>query len=120
MMNLIIIILILFGLGISLYFFFVSRKYYRETVEREDPQKYTIPGLIEYVKDCINEITRTNLFELGLSEVEFKKQTNQRAELKKLSKYACIPIVDKQFVKALSMIFCMLIFQMRNQFNYPF
>lgn len=101
MMNLIIIILILFGLGISLYFFFVSRKYYRETVEREDPQKYTIPGLIEYVKDCINEITRTNLFELGLSEVEFKKQTNQRAELKKALK-VCMhgSIVDKQFVKA--------------------
>jgi len=100
-MNLIIIILILLGLGISLYFFFVSRKYNMETGENEDPQKYTIPGLIEYVKDCINEITRTNLFELGLSEEEFKKQANKRAELKKALK-VCMhgSIVDKQFVKA--------------------
>jgi len=95
------IILILVGLGISLYFFYVSRKYYMETGENEDPQKYTIPGLIEYVRDCINEITRTNLFELGLSEVEFKKQANKRAELKKALK-VCMhgSIVDKQFVKA--------------------
>jgi len=100
-MNLILIILILLGLGISLYFFFVSRKYNMETVENEDPQKYTIPGLIEYVRDCINEITRTNLFELGLSEMEFKKQANKRAELKKALK-VCMhgSIVDKQFVKA--------------------
>ena len=99
--NLIMIILILVGLGISLYFFYVSRKYYMETGENEDPQKYTIPGLIEYVRDCINEITRTNLFELGLSEVEFKKQANKRAELKKALK-VCMhgSIVDKQFVKA--------------------
>ena len=56
---------------------------------------------IEYVKDCLNEITRTNLFELGLNEVEFKKQTNKRAELKKALK-VCMhgSIVDKQFVKA--------------------
>jgi len=95
------IILILVGLGISLYFFYVSRKYYMETGENEDPQKYTIPGLIEYVRDCINETTRTNLFELGLSEVEFKKQANKRAELKKALK-VCMhgSIVDKQFVKA--------------------
>ncbi len=101
MINLMVIILILLGLGISLYFFFVSKKYNREIVENEDPQKYTIPALIGYVKDCINEITRTNLFELGLNEVEFKKQTNKRAELKKALK-VCMhgSIVDKQFVKA--------------------
>ncbi len=99
--NLIIIILILLSMGIALYFFFVSKRYHREAVENEDPQKYTIPALIEYVKDCLNEITRTNLFELGLNEVEFKKQTNKRAELKKALK-VCMhgSIVDKQFVKA--------------------
>ena len=99
--NLMIIILLLLGLGISLYFFFVSKKFNREIVESENPQMYTIPALIEYVKTCINEITRTNLFELGLSEVEFKKQTNKRAELKKALK-VCMhgSIVDKQFVKA--------------------
>ena len=77
MINLVMIILILLSMSISLYFFFVSKRYHRETADNEDPQKYTIPALIEYVKDCLNEITRTNLFELGLNEVEFKKQTNK-------------------------------------------
>lgn len=99
--NLTIIVLILMGLVIALYFFFVSKKFSRETQDTQDPQRYTIPTLIGYVKDSINEITRTNLFELGLNEVEFKKQTNKRAELKKALK-VCMhgSIVDKQFVKA--------------------
>ncbi|MGI6085579.1 MAG: pilus assembly protein CpaF [Acetivibrionales bacterium] len=101
MINLLIIILILIGLGIALYFFFVSKKYHREADDGEDSQKYTIPALIEHVKNSINEITRTNLYELGLNEIEFKKQTNKRAELKKALK-VCMhgSIVDKQFVKA--------------------
>ena len=57
MINLVMIILILLSMSISLYFFFVSKRYHRETADNEDPQKYTIPALIEYVKDCLNEIT---------------------------------------------------------------
>jgi pilus assembly protein CpaF len=100
-LNLALIILILLGLGIALYFFFTSSRYQREVAESSDPQLYTIPSLVEYVKDTINEITRTNLFELGLNEVEFKKQANKRAELKKALK-VCMhgSIEDKQFVKA--------------------
>lgn len=99
--NLIFIILILSGLGVALYFFFISTKYQREAGEGSDPLLFTIPSLVEYVKDTINEITRTNLFELGLNEVEFKKQTNKRAELKKALK-VCMhgSVEDKQFVKA--------------------
>lgn len=101
LMNLVLIILILLGLGIALYFFFASAKYQREVTDDSDPQKYTIPALVEYVKDAINEITRTNLFELGLNEIEFKKQANKRAELKKALK-VCMhgSVEDKQFVKA--------------------
>lgn len=100
-LNLIFILLILMGLGIGLYLFFASRRYQTGGKEESDPQKFTIPSLIEYIKDSINEITRTNLFELGLNEVEFKKQSNKRAELKKALK-ACMhgSIEDKQFVKA--------------------
>lgn len=101
LINLLFIILIIVGIGIALYFFFTSSKYQREVLEDKDPQKYTVESLIDYVKDAINEITRTNLFELGLNEIEFKKQTNKRAELKKALK-VCMhgSIEDKQFVKA--------------------
>lgn len=100
-MNLILIVLILLVLGFALYLFFVSTRYQREVMEDSDPQRYTIPALVEYVKDAINEITRTNLFELGLNEIEFKKQANKRAELKKALK-VCMhgSVEDKQFIKA--------------------
>lgn len=100
-LNLIIIVCILAAIGIALYLSFVARRYQTGIHEDSDPQLYTIPALIEYVKESINEITRTNLFELGLNEVEFKKQTNKRAELKKALK-SCMhgSIEDKQFVKA--------------------
>lgn len=101
LMNLVFIILIFFGLGIAIYFFFISSKYQREVDEGSDPLLFSIPSLIEYVKDSINEITRTNLFELGLNEVEFRKQANKRAELKKALK-VCMhgSVEDKQFVKS--------------------
>lgn len=101
LINLALIMLILLGLGVALYFFFTSTRYQREVGGTSDLQHFTVPSLVDYVKDTINEITRTNLFELGLNEVEFKKQANKRAELKKALK-VCMhgSIEDKQFVKA--------------------
>lgn len=95
------IIIIVLAVVTLLYFFFKGRRYQTNREQEEDPQRYTIPALIEHVKECINAITRTNLYELGLNEVEFKKQANKRAELKKALK-TCMhgSIEDKQFVKA--------------------
>ncbi len=101
-LNLVLIVLILCGTGASLYLFFTLRRYNSETKDDFEMQHYTIPSLIEHVKETINEITRANLFELGLNEVEFKKQSNKRAELKKALKQ-CMhgSLEDKQFVKAI-------------------
>lgn len=101
LINLLFIILILVGIGVALYFFFISSKNQKEINEENDSGNYTIESLIEHVKEEINEITRTNLFELGLNEIEFKKQVNKRAELKKALK-VCMhgSIEDKQFIKA--------------------
>ncbi len=82
------------------FLFFASRRH-QPGIKEEDPQRYSIPSLIQYVKDALNEITRTNLFELGLNEVEFRKQANKRAELKKAMKNCMYgSMEDKQFVKA--------------------
>lgn len=101
LINLLIIILILAGALIALYFLIISSKHQREVAEEIPQEKYTIGALVEHVKDAINEITRTNLFELGLNENEFNKQANKRAELKKALKL-CMhgSIEDKQFIKA--------------------
>ena len=82
-------------------FFLLSSRHQKEIIEEHSVEKYSIEALIEHVKDEINEITRTNLFELGLNEIEFKKQVNKRAELKKALK-VCMhgSIEDKQFIKA--------------------
>jgi len=100
-LNILLIILILAGLGAVIYFFLESRQYNTGNNDSNDARHYTIEALIEHVKNSINEITRTNLFELGLSEMEFKKQANKRAELKKALK-RCMhgSLEDKQFVKA--------------------
>lgn len=99
-MNVILIISILAGLGIVIYVFLAHRQYNTGNSDNNDARHYTVGSLVEHVKNTINEITRTNLFELGLSEIEFKKQANKRAELKKALK-RCMhgSIEDKQFVK---------------------
>ncbi len=100
-LNILIILIIILALMTFFYFFLRGRRYQTSMEQEEDPQRYTVPALIEHVKECINAITRTNLYELGLNEVEFKKQANKRAELKKALK-SCMhgSIEDKQFVKA--------------------
>lgn len=101
LINFLLIILILVSIGVALYFFLLSSRHQKEIIEEHSVEKYSIEALIEHVKDEINEITRTNLFELGLNEIEFKKQVNKRAELKKALK-VCMhgSIEDKQFIKA--------------------
>lgn len=99
--NCIFIILIIISIGVALYFFIISSKNNKEIIEEIDSAKYSIDSLIGHVKKEINEITRTNIFELGLNEIEFKKQVNKRAELKKALK-VCMhgSIEDKRFIKA--------------------
>ncbi|MDI9513832.1 MAG: ATPase, T2SS/T4P/T4SS family [Bacillota bacterium] len=99
--NTLFIIIILTLLVIFAVLFLKSRKMRPELNKDLDASKYTIPSLIEHIKESINAITRANLLELGLNEVEFKKQANKRAELKKALKN-CMhgSVEDKQFVKA--------------------
>jgi pilus assembly protein CpaF len=99
--NIIIIIIMMGGTVAALYLLLNSKNNYGETDVVTEAQHFTIPALVEYVKEAINDITRANLFELGLNEIEFKKQANKRAELKKALK-CCMhgSIEDKQFVKS--------------------
>lgn len=101
LINALFIIVILVLLAVFIVLFLKSRKVSAGFRKDQDASKYIIPGLIEHIKESINAITRANLLELGLNEVEYKKQANKRAELKKALKN-CMhgSIEDKQFVKA--------------------
>jgi len=66
----------------------------------EDSDQYRFERLVDYVKEAINDLTRTNLHELGLSEEGFKRRLNKRSELKKALKNCTYGSrQDKEYVK---------------------
>ena len=84
------IILILVVLAIAGYAVFYSIKK-KQTAEVEvavdvDDKTYTIEKMIEFIKKRLDEITKVNLYDIGLSEEELKRRKNKKYELKKALK----------------------------------
>ncbi len=100
------IILILVVIGIAAYAVFHSIKK-KQTAEVEvqvdvDDKTYTIEKMIEFVKKRLDEITKINLYDIGLSEEELKRRKNKKYELKKALKGCTYGDVnDKKYVKEL-------------------
>ena len=67
-----------------------------------DDKTYTLEKMIQFVKRRIDEITKVNLYDLGLSEDELKRRKNKKYELKKALKGCTYGDVnDKKYVKEL-------------------
>src|SRR5574344_2058025 len=67
-----------------------------------DDKTYTLDMMIEFVKRRLDEITKVNLYDLGLSEEELKRRKNKKYELKKALKGCTYGDVnDKKYVKEL-------------------
>lgn len=102
MMNMALILLVICGF-IALLLLWLQRQNKGETLGHkviEDSDQYRFDRLVTYVKDAINDITRTNLYELGLSEEGFKRRLNKRSELKKALKNCTFGSrQDKAYVK---------------------
>ena len=65
-----------------------------------DDKTYTIDKMIEFVKRRLDEITKINLYDIGLSEEELKRRKNKKYELKKALKGCTYGDVnDKKYVK---------------------
>ena len=100
------IILILVVLAIGGYVIYYSIKK-KKTAEVEtqidvDDKTYTIEKMIEFVKKRLDEITKINLYDIGLSEEELKRRKNKKYELKKALKGCTYGDVnDKKYVKEL-------------------
>ncbi len=72
-----------------------------ETVEVDD-QTYTLQMMTQFVKKRLDEITKVNLYDIGLSEEELKRRKNKKYELKKALKGCTYGDVnDKKYVKEL-------------------
>ena len=100
------IILIVAILGITgLIIYNNIKKKQTEEPEKEievDDKTYTIEKMTEYVKKRLDEITKINLYDIGLSEEELKRRKNKKYELKKALKGCTYGDVnDKKYVKEL-------------------
>ena len=96
------IIVILLGAYV-IYYTIKKRK--NAPVEEEiniDDKTYTLELMTKFVKKRLDEITKINLYDIGLSEEELKRRKNKKYELKKALKGCTYGDVnDKKYVKEL-------------------
>ena len=77
MVNAILIILVIFAaLGYIYYRIRQNQKAENENVIEQDDQTYTLEKMIKFIKRRLDEITKVNLYDIGLSEEELKRRKN--------------------------------------------
>ena len=73
-----------------------------ENVLNVDDKTYTLDVMKAFIKKRLDEITKVNLYDIGLSEEELKRRKNKKYELKKALKGCTYGDVnDKKYVKEL-------------------
>jgi len=99
----ILLIIGVIGLAVLLVMYTKKSKESAEVeVEEVDDQTYTLEKMLEFIKRRLDEITKINLYDIGLSEEEFKRRKNKKYELKKALKGCTYGDVnDKKYVKEL-------------------
>ena len=83
---------------------FIQKRQNEEADEqmKVDDRTYTLEVMTEFVKKRLDEITKINLYDIGLSEEELKRRKNKKYELKKALKGCTYgDINDKKYVKEL-------------------
>ena len=100
----IILMLVVIIIAIFLVYYTINKKKNAEVevaVEVDD-KTYTLEVMTEFVKKRLDEITKVNLYDIGLSEEELKRRKNKKYELKKALKGCTYGDVnDKKYVKEL-------------------
>ena len=96
-----IVVIILAGSGIA---YFIKKNKNAEVEEQieKDEKTYTLDSMRDYVKKRLDEITKVNLYDIGLSEEDLKRRKNKKYALKKALKGCTYGDVnDKRYVKEL-------------------
>ena len=96
-----IVVLIIGGIALI---FWLKNKQNAEVVQEieKDDKTYTLEKMRDYVKKRLDEITKINLYDIGLSEEELKRRKNKKYALKKALKGCTYGDVnDKRYVKEL-------------------
>ena len=101
--NILLILVVLVAGGASLYMYIKKKK--EAPVEDQitvDDKTYTLETMEMFIKQRLDEITKVNLYDIGLSEEELKRRKNKKYELKKALKGCTYGDVnDKKYVKEL-------------------
>ena len=102
-LNIILIFVVLVIAFVSVKYFIKKNK--EAEIEEDIPvedKTYTIEATMDFVKRRLDEITKVNLYDIGLSEEELKRRKNKKYELKKALKGCTYGDVnDKKYVKEL-------------------
>ena len=101
--NILLTIVVFIGAGAAIANFIKKNK--NAEVENEiekDDKTYTLEKMRDYIKKRLDEITKINLYDIGLSEEELKRRKNKKYALKKALKGCTYGDVnDKRYVKEL-------------------
>ena len=101
--NILLIVLVFIIMIISIIYY-VRKKQNEEVIQEieKDDKTYTLEKMRDYVKKRLDEITKINLYDIGLSEEELKRRKNKKYALKKALKGCTYGDVnDKRYVKEL-------------------
>ena len=101
--NIVLTLVVLLVAGYAMYYIIKKKKTAKvETAVDVDDKTYTIDVMTEFVKKRLDEITKINLYDIGLSEEELKRRKNKKYELKKALKGCTYGDVnDKRYIKEL-------------------
>ena len=100
----ILLILVVVALAIFVIYRTIKKKKTAEVdnVLNVDDKTYTLDIMKAFIKKRLDEITKVNLYDIGLSEEELKRRKNKKYELKKALKGCTYGDVnDKKYVKEL-------------------
>ena len=100
--NIALILVVLVAIGATIYIY-INKKKNAVVEEMEvDDKTFTLIKMRDFVKRRLDEITKVNLYDIGLSEEELKRRKNKKYELKKALKGCTYGDVnDKKYVKEL-------------------
>ena len=101
--NILLIVLVI-GIAFAIIYYHIRSQKNAEVVSEIDidDQTYTLEKMIEFIKRRLDEITKINLYDIGLSEEELKRRKSKKYELKKALKGCTYGDVnEKKYVKEL-------------------
>ena len=100
--NILLILMVLIIFGILIYYMIKKNKNAEAEEQVVDEKSYTLDSMLDFIKQRLDEITKVNLYDIGLSEEELKRRKAKKYELRKALKGCTYGDVnDKKYVKEL-------------------